>query len=395
MNPSLVITVDAKNRALSVASGMITVGAKIDASISGLPADIPDWGAGDRFTGRSVRFRLVDGQGRDLARYPLTDGDSWVESEGVYRTTNAIEFDTDALRRAFDGVAFNDWLELGVIVDSVVDDAQYAVGNIKVRQWAVAQTEDPTVLPDWRETLAKLKDDLSDVEAKKSAAEAANTAAAESAAAAELSSASAIANATAAANSASDSAASASSASVAATNAASAKSAAEAANTAAEAARDRAEAAADNAVDTLASAITHTAQTLTDAQKTQARQNIGAASAADVSAHAARTDNPHSVTKGQVGLGNVDNTADMDKPVSIQQKAALDAKQDKLTDAQAKAVNSGISSEKVAQIEAAVGGCVAKEAFGAFDGIAAPSAALSSLKGAVAGILAILKGLKS
>lgn len=48
----------------------------------------------------------------------------------------------------------------------------------------------------------------------------------------------------------------------------------------------------------------------------------------DLSDHIADTDNPHSVTKAQVGLGNVDNTADMDKPVSTSQQAALDAKLD-------------------------------------------------------------------
>ncbi|GEM_PF-2271793 len=37
----------------------------------------------------------------------------------------------------------------------------------------------------------------------------------------------------------------------------------------------------------------------------------------------ARTDNPHAVTKGQVGLGNCDNTADADKPVSAAQLAAI------------------------------------------------------------------------
>ena len=35
-------------------------------------------------------------------------------------------------------------------------------------------------------------------------------------------------------------------------------------------------------------------------------------------------DDPHDVTKAQVGLGNVDDTADMDKPVSTAQQAALD-----------------------------------------------------------------------
>lgn len=43
----------------------------------------------------------------------------------------------------------------------------------------------------------------------------------------------------------------------------------------------------------------------------------------DFNAHAGNTSNPHNVTKGQVGLPNVDNTSDMDKPVSTAQAAAL------------------------------------------------------------------------
>lgn len=42
--------------------------------------------------------------------------------------------------------------------------------------------------------------------------------------------------------------------------------------------------------------------------------------------HIADTDNPHSVTKAQVGLGSVDNTADADKPISSATQIALDAK---------------------------------------------------------------------
>ena len=43
--------------------------------------------------------------------------------------------------------------------------------------------------------------------------------------------------------------------------------------------------------------------------------------------HTFLTDNPHSVTKTQVGLGSVDNTADADKPISSATTAALDGKQ--------------------------------------------------------------------
>lgn len=43
----------------------------------------------------------------------------------------------------------------------------------------------------------------------------------------------------------------------------------------------------------------------------------------DLSAHTTRVDNPHAVTKTQVDLGNVDNTADIDKPVSTAQANAI------------------------------------------------------------------------
>ena len=49
--------------------------------------------------------------------------------------------------------------------------------------------------------------------------------------------------------------------------------------------------------------------------------------------HSLRTDNPHGVTKAQVGLGNVDNTSDMDKPVSTATQAALDGKVEKASTA--------------------------------------------------------------
>ena len=45
--------------------------------------------------------------------------------------------------------------------------------------------------------------------------------------------------------------------------------------------------------------------------------------AADLSTHEQDTGNPHNVTKAQVGLGNVDNTSDIDKPVSTAQATAI------------------------------------------------------------------------
>lgn len=40
--------------------------------------------------------------------------------------------------------------------------------------------------------------------------------------------------------------------------------------------------------------------------------------------HKSDTENPHAVTATQLGLGNVDNTADVDKPISTAQQEALD-----------------------------------------------------------------------
>lgn len=49
-----------------------------------------------------------------------------------------------------------------------------------------------------------------------------------------------------------------------------------------------------------------------------------------LSAHVVDTGNPHAVTKAQIGLNNVDNTSDLNKPISTATQAALDAKQNAL-----------------------------------------------------------------
>lgn len=49
---------------------------------------------------------------------------------------------------------------------------------------------------------------------------------------------------------------------------------------------------------------------------------------ADLTAHTGNTSNPHGVTKAQVGLSNVDNTADTAKPISTATQTALDGKSD-------------------------------------------------------------------
>jgi len=50
----------------------------------------------------------------------------------------------------------------------------------------------------------------------------------------------------------------------------------------------------------------------------------------DMLSHTSNTDNPHIVTKTHVGLSNVDNTSDADKPISTETQTALDDKQELL-----------------------------------------------------------------
>ena len=46
----------------------------------------------------------------------------------------------------------------------------------------------------------------------------------------------------------------------------------------------------------------------------------------NLTSHLSNKDNPHAITKTQVGLGNVDNTSDMNKPISTAMQTALDGK---------------------------------------------------------------------
>lgn len=54
-------------------------------------------------------------------------------------------------------------------------------------------------------------------------------------------------------------------------------------------------------------------------------ENSISATSSDLELHKQNVSNPHAVTKAQVGLGNVDNTSDIDKPVSTLQQQAIDS----------------------------------------------------------------------
>lgn len=71
--------------------------------------------------------------------------------------------------------------------------------------------------------------------------------------------------------------------------------------------------------------ITRVEKLITDEAATRAQADIDVNEKVDL--HIANKSNPHAVTKAQVGLGNVNNTSDADKPVSTAQATAIaDAK---------------------------------------------------------------------
>lgn len=59
--------------------------------------------------------------------------------------------------------------------------------------------------------------------------------------------------------------------------------------------------------------------------------NRGTNTHAQIDSHITNTSNPHSVTKSQVGLGNCDNTSDLNKPISTATQTALNAKENTIT----------------------------------------------------------------
>lgn len=67
--------------------------------------------------------------------------------------------------------------------------------------------------------------------------------------------------------------------------------------------------------------ITRVEKLITDEAATRAQADIDVNEKVDL--HIANKSNPHGVTKAQVGLGNVNNTSDADKPVSTAQATAI------------------------------------------------------------------------
>lgn len=81
-----------------------------------------------------------------------------------------------------------------------------------------------------------------------------------------------------------------------------------------------------------------TLDALTDAQKAALNSGVTENKIIGYDAHVINKNNPHEVTKEQIGLGNVENTSDAEKPISTATQAALDGKVDKVTSADYNAI---------------------------------------------------------
>ena len=81
---------------------------------------------------------------------------------------------------------------------------------------------------------------------------------------------------------------------------------------------------ASNVTNTFAQAST--LATLTSGEKLSVSLGKIMKAITDLISHIGNKSNPHTVTKAQVGLGNVDNTSDVNKPISTAVQAALDGK---------------------------------------------------------------------
>jgi hypothetical protein len=71
-----------------------------------------------------------------------------------------------------------------------------------------------------------------------------------------------------------------------------------------------------------------------------------------IDTHINNKNNPHGVTKTQVGLGNADNTSDMDKPISTAMQTALDAKPEYKTLGTGYSVSFSVSSSRAMLVSA-------------------------------------------
>ena len=202
--------------------------------------------------------------GVEVARFPLATGDAWVSAGD--NVSGTIDLNTVELRAVFEGLDDFAKVPCSMLIECNGDvDALYAVASVQVRNWvAIPGDQTPVAIGEWPDALAAVEEEMDVLSA---------------------------------------------------------------------------------ALEPLQSFLTHThdgeAGEIIDHDNlnnsgTYGHEEIDAkldahtvtlsALSGQVTAHVGHEMNPHAVTAAQVGLGKVDDTTDLEKPISTATQAALDAK---------------------------------------------------------------------
>lgn len=80
-------------------------------------------------------------------------------------------------------------------------------------------------------------------------------------------------------------------------------------------------------------------------------KSAGTTAQTSIANHIADKANPHSVTKAQVGLGNVDNTSDLNKPVSTATQSAINTKATEITESVNTLLSGKVSGTGITSIQ--------------------------------------------
>lgn len=97
---------------------------------------------------------------------------------------------------------------------------------------------------------------------------------------------------------------------------------------------------------------------------------------ANIQSHISATDNPHEVTQAQVGLGNVDNTSDTNKPLSTATSTALNSKVDKVTGKELS--DNNYTDAEVSKLNGIESGATADQTKADIDGLGINAATVNS-----------------
>lgn len=80
-------------------------------------------------------------------------------------------------------------------------------------------------------------------------------------------------------------------------------------------------------------------------------KSAGTTAQTSIANHIADKANPHTVTKAQVGLGNVDNTSDLNKPVSTATQSAINTKATEITESVNTLISGKVSGTGITSIQ--------------------------------------------